>query len=158
MSGKITPCLWFPGNAREAVDFYMSVFPDVDSEVTARYPDGTPMAGQVLTIAFRIFNQEFVALNAGPEFAFTEAVSFQIACIDQEEVDYYWDRLTADGGEESMCGWLKDKFGMSWQVVPGQLVEMLSSGSPERAAAMTQALFQMKRIDIAALEKAYNGA
>jgi predicted 3-demethylubiquinone-9 3-methyltransferase (glyoxalase superfamily) len=156
---KITPCLWFDGNAEEAVNFYVSVFRDAELGETSRYSEGMPMpAGTLLTANFRLFGQEFVALNAGPEFTFSEAISFQIDCADQVEVDYYWERLTADGGEESMCGWLKDKFGLSWQVIPRRLMELMSDPDPERVGRVTQAMLQMQKLDVATLERAADGA
>lgn len=155
---KITPCLWFNGNAEEAVNLYTSLFPDSKINEVSRYPDAMPeMAGKVLTITFQIAGQEYMALNAGDEFSFTEAISLVIDCKDQAEVDYYWDCLIADGGEESMCGWLKDKFGLSWQVVPRRLSELIGGPDPVKASRATQAMLQMHKIDIAALERAYQG-
>ena len=152
MTKKIMPFLWFDDRIEEAVDFYVKTFKDATKGRVDHYPDG-----RVLTIAFRIFDQEFVALNGGPEFKFTEAVSFQIDCKDQAEVDYYWNALTADGGEESQCAWLKDKFGLSWQVVPQAMVRLLQQ--PDRAAAgrVMQAMFKMQKIVVADLEKASAG-
>lgn len=131
---KITPNLWFDGNAKEAVDFYVSVFPDAKVITTSYYPKSKEegladfqlnMAGKELTIEFELFGQRFTAINAGPEFTFNESVSFLISCKDQEEIDYYWEKLTADGGEESVCGWLKDKYGLSWQVAPANMEELI---------------------------------
>jgi predicted 3-demethylubiquinone-9 3-methyltransferase (glyoxalase superfamily) len=151
---KITPNLWFKGNALEAVNFYLSVFPDGKIITTSYYPtEGLldfqePFAGQVLAIYFEIMGQEFVAINAGNEFTFNEAVSFNIACKDQAEIDYYWNKLTADGGEESVCGWCKDKYGLSWQVNPENIERMmLTPGAWEK-------LLNMKKIDIATLANA----
>lgn len=155
---KITPCLWYNGTAEEAVNLYVSVFPDSKIDSVTRYSDAMPdMAGQVLTINFKLFGQDFVALNAGPDFQFNEATSWMIDCKDQNEVDYYWDKLTANGGEESVCGWLKDKFGVSWQVIPDVLYKLTNDPDSEKAARATQAMLQMRKIDIAALERAYRG-
>ena len=146
---KITPNLWFDGNGKEAVDFYMSVFPDSKIIGTTYYPtEGIadfqkPLAGKELTIEFELFGQSYVALNAGSEFKFNEAVSFSIACKDQEEIDYYWGKLTADGGEESVCGWCKDKYGLSWQVTPENWEDLLKQ--PDAFANM----MKMKKIVIA---------
>lgn len=157
MTQKIRPFLWFDGNAEEAVNFYLSVFPDARLGEVSRYGEGMPMpAGTVLVANFTLFGQEFGAINAGPEFKFTEAISFMIDCKDQAEVDYYWDKLTADGGEPSQCGWLKDKYGLSWQVVPKQMVEWFGDPNEKSERAMA-ALLKMGKLDIAALERAYRG-
>ncbi|HEX3302682.1 MAG TPA: VOC family protein [Thermomicrobiales bacterium] len=159
MTQKIRPFLWFDGNAEEAVNFYLSVFPDARLGEVSRYGEGMPMpAGTVLVANFTLFGQEFGAINAGPEFKFTEAISFMIDCKDQAEVDYYWDKLTADGGEPSQCGWLKDKYGLSWQVVPSALGELMTDPDPAKANRVTQALMQMSKIDVAKLEAARDGA
>lgn len=149
---KITPNLWFKGNAEEAVNFYLSVFPESRIITKSYYPtEGLldfqqPFAGKVLAIYFELLGTEFVAINAGNEFTFNEAVSFNISCKDQAEIDYYWNALTKDGGEESMCGWCKDKFGLSWQVNPENIEDlMLTPGVWEK-------LLQMKKIDVAALQ------
>lgn len=155
MTQKIVPNLWFDHNAQEAVDFYMSVFKDGKILKTHYYPkEGLAdfqkeFAGKVLTINFEINGMEFLAINAGSEFKFNESVSFLINCKDQDEIDYYWEKLTADGGEESVCGWLKDKYGLSWQVAP-ELIDELVTSNPKAF----QAMMQMKKIIIADLENA----
>jgi len=151
----LTTCLWFDNEGEEAAKFYTTVFPDSSLGSMTPYVGGE-RDGQVMTVAFLINGQQFVALNAGPEFTFSEAISFQIPCADQEEVDRYWDTLT-EGGEESQCGWLKDRFGVSWQVVPTRLSELFSSADPEVAGRVGQALFSMKKIIIADLEAAAAG-
>lgn len=149
---KITPNLWFKGNAEEAVNFYLTIFPEGKIVSQTYYPtEGLldfqePLAGKVLTIYFTLFGQEFVAINAGNEFTFNEAVSFNIACKDQTEIDYYWNALTKDGGEESVCGWCKDRYGLSWQITPENIEEMMLT---PRA---WEKLLQMKKIDIATLK------
>lgn len=149
---KITPFLWFDNNAKEAVALYKSVFKDVVVHTENVFDaEGTPGPAEVLVIDFEIFGTRFSAMNAGPMFKFNEAISFVIDCDGQEEVDYYWNALTADGGEESMCGWLKDKFGLSWQVVPKQLNEALANPDPEKARAAMQNMLQMRKIVIADL-------
>ncbi|HEX2532283.1 MAG TPA: VOC family protein [Chitinophagaceae bacterium] len=151
---KITPFLWFNNNAEEAIEFYTSVFPDTRVGTVTRYPEGAPVpAGTLLTASFTLNGQEFTALNGGPQFSFTEAVSFVIHCQSQEEVDYYWSKLS-EGGEESRCGWLKDRFGLSWQVVPTALPRLLSQSGGEKAGRVMQALMQMRKIEISALEAA----
>jgi predicted 3-demethylubiquinone-9 3-methyltransferase (glyoxalase superfamily) len=148
---KITPNLWFKGNAEEAVNFYLSIFPGGRIITASYYPTGglpdfqKPFAGKVLAIYFELFGQQFTAINAGDEFTFNEAVSFNISCKDQAEIDYYWDKLTSDGGTESVCGWCKDKYGLSWQVNPENMEGlMLKPGAWER-------LLQMKKICVAEL-------
>jgi len=151
---NITPSLWFNGNLEEAASFYASVFPNSSVEEFARYTEagpGTP--GAVVSGTFVLDGTRFIGINGGPEFPFSEAVSFVIDCADQAEVDYYWDRLVA-GGEESQCGWLKDRFGVSWQVVPTRLDELLSDPQPARAAAATKAMLGMRKIVIAEVEDA----
>ncbi len=159
---KITPCLWFDTQAEEAANFYVSIFSNSRIERIERYPEagsevhGKP-AGSVMVVVFTIEGQEFTALNGGPRFKFDEAISFQVPTANQEELDYFWSRLTAEGGEEGPCGWLKDKFGLSWQVAPTRLHEMLSDRDPaKRDRAMTQML-KMKKLDIEPLERAFAG-
>jgi predicted 3-demethylubiquinone-9 3-methyltransferase (glyoxalase superfamily) len=152
---KIMPCLWIDGRIDEMVDFYVATFKDAEIRQKTPGPDGTS-----LTVTFRLKDQEFMALNGGPgpQFKFNESVSFTVDCKDQAEVDYYWDILTADGGEESMCGWLKDKYGLSWQIVPEGVMEYVwDSKNPEGAARAQQAMFQMRKLVIADLEKAHAG-
>lgn len=154
---KITPCLWFDTNAEEAVKFYTSVFKNSNIGNIARYGKGMPLPeGTVLTIAFQLNGQQFTALNGGPKFKFTEAISFVVNCETQEELDSYWIKLT-DGGAEVQCGWLKDKYGMSWQIVPVVLGEMLKDKDPEKSARVMQAVMQMVKLDIEALKQAYKG-
>ena len=155
MTQKITPFLWFDKEAGEAAAFYTSLFPNSKMLSPAIYSD-TP-SGTVDIYSIELSGQQFTLMNAGPTFKFNEAISFVIDCKDQEEVDYYWDRLTADGGEESMCGWLKDKFGVSWQVVPRRFNELVNDDDKEKAERVVQAMLKMKKLDIAQLEKAYDG-
>jgi predicted 3-demethylubiquinone-9 3-methyltransferase (glyoxalase superfamily) len=157
---KITPFLWFDDQAEEAANFYTSLFKNSkigrifrNTEEVAEKTGGP--VGSVLTIEFEIEGQKFVALNGGPLFKFNESVSFVINCETQEEVDYFWEKLTADGGEESACGWLKDKFGLSWQVTPTVLIDMLHDSDREKSGRVMQAMLQMKKIDIKALKDAY---
>jgi predicted 3-demethylubiquinone-9 3-methyltransferase (glyoxalase superfamily) len=155
---RLTTCLWFDGNAEEAANFYTSVFTDAKIGRIGRYTEAGPgPAGSVLAIEFELNGQKFVGLNGGPQFKFDEAISFQIPCENQDEVDYYWNTLTADGGQEAECGWLKDKFGVSWQVVPTRIIDLISDPDPVRAARTSAAMYTMKKLDIAALEKAYTG-
>ena len=153
MRQKITPFLWFNDNAEEAATFDVSVFPNSKLTDVARMGEGGP----ALTVAFTLDGEDFVGLNGGPVHAFTEAVSFVIDCETQAEVDRYWETLTADGGQPGDCGWLKDRFGLSWQVVPRRLPELLADLDPARAQRAMQAMMQMHKIDIAALEAAANG-
>lgn len=156
---KITPYLWFDSQAEEAANFYVSVFDDAEILEVSRYGEGGPMpAGTALVVNFRIGSQQFAALNGGPVFSFTEAVSFLIDAPTQEKIDHLWDSLIADGGEPSQCGWLKDKYGLSWQVVPPVLGELLSDPDPERAGRVMQAMLQMTKIEIAELEAAAEDA
>lgn len=158
MGQKITPFLWFNDNAEEAMNFYVSIFENAEVLGIDRYGEAGPgPAGTVMIATFRLDGQEFIALNGGPQFTFTEAVSFQIDCASQEEVDYYWQKLS-DGGEPGPCGWLKDRFGLSWQVVPTVLAELLRDEDREKADRVMQAMLQMSRIDIAKLQEAYEQA
>jgi predicted 3-demethylubiquinone-9 3-methyltransferase (glyoxalase superfamily) len=156
---KITPFLWFDGNAEEAARFYTSIFPNsrVDKVVPAAADTPGNRKGEVITVEFTLDGTKFVGLNGGPEFTFTEAVSFEIECQDQAEVDRYWDALVQGGGEHSVCGWLKDKFGLSWQVVPTVVPEMLLDEKSDKSQRVFGAIMQMKKIDIAALQKAFAG-
>lgn len=154
---KITPFFWYETQAEEAANFYVSVFKNGKVTSVNYYPEGTPMAGQVLTVGFELFGTSYTALNGGPQFKFTEAVSFVVNCDGQAEVDEYWNKLTADGGEESMCGWLKDKYGLSWQIVPKQLLEMMNDKDKAKAQRVVMAMMQMRKIDIPTLQKAYDG-
>ena len=158
---KITPCLWFDTEAEDAAKFYCSVFKDSRITDISRYGnEGREITGKepgsVMVAAFELNGQPFVALNGGPQFKFSEAISFQIHCRTQDEIDHYWSKL-GEGGQEGPCGWLKDKFGLSWQVVPTALTEMLSRGDPKKSERVTKAFLQMKKFDIAALERAYAG-
>jgi predicted 3-demethylubiquinone-9 3-methyltransferase (glyoxalase superfamily) len=151
---KISPFLWFDSNAEEAANFYVSIFKDSKILKIARYGEAGPgPAGSVMVVNFQIEGQAFIALNGGPLFKFTEAISFVINCQTQEEVDHYWNKLTA-GGQESQCGWLKDKYGLSWQVTPTILGELLADKDQKKAQRVMQAMLQMKKIDIAALKRA----
>lgn len=150
----ITPCLWFDTQGEEAVEFYTSIFDRSRILHVAHYGEAGPRpAGSVMTVSFELDGQKFVALNGGPEFKFNEAISFQIACRSQAEVDAYWSRL-GDGGEEGPCGWLKDRFGVSWQIVPTRLGELLGDPDPDTSGRVMHAMLQMKKLDIAKLEAA----
>ena len=154
---RITPNLWFDTQGLEAAEFYVSVFPNSKITEITRYGEGAPMpAGTVLTVNFVLDGQEYTAINGGPEFTFDEAISMLINCADQDEIDYYWDKLT-EGGEEGPCGWLKDKFGLSWQVCPIGWAELLNDPDKERAQRAMTAMFGMKKLDIAALQAAADG-
>jgi predicted 3-demethylubiquinone-9 3-methyltransferase (glyoxalase superfamily) len=148
---KITPFLWFDDQAEEAMKFYVSIFPD------SKIGDVMRHDGKVMTATFHLAGQEFMVLNGGPQFKFTEAISLFVNCETQAEVDRLWSKLTADGGEESMCGWLKDKYGLSWQIIPNALGEMLSDEDGEKAGRAMQAMLQMRKIDVAGLRKAFEG-
>jgi 2-polyprenyl-6-hydroxyphenyl methylase/3-demethylubiquinone-9 3-methyltransferase len=156
MSTKIAPCLWFDGQAEEAANFYASVFPDSRVKAVHRAPGDYPSgkAGNVLTVEFTVLGMDFVGLNGGPQFKFDEAVSFQVYTDDQEETDRYWNAIVDNGGEESMCSWCKDRFGLSWQIVPKRLMELMSERDPAKSKAAFEAMMQMRKIDIAALDAA----
>ncbi len=156
---KIVTFLWFNNNAEEAVDLYTSLFPNSKKLEESRYPeDGPGTPGSVMTIDFELFGQRFTALNGGPEFKPNEAISMMVRCDSQQEVDKYWNALTANGGEESMCGWLKDKFGFSWQITPNRLMELISDPDKKKSDRAFKAMLEMKKIDIAKIEKAVSGA
>jgi predicted 3-demethylubiquinone-9 3-methyltransferase (glyoxalase superfamily) len=152
---KITPFLWFDGKAEEAMNFYISIFKNSKTVSVTRYgEEGPGPSGTVMTAAFQLEGQEFTALNGGPQFTFSQAISFVVNCETQEEVDTFWEKLS-EGGEKQQCGWLKDKFGVSWQVVPVALVEMLQDKDPERSKRVMAAMLQMDKIDIKTLKRAY---
>ncbi len=156
---KITTCLWFDNQAEEAVNFYTTIFKNSKIGSTSRYDEASAAAsgrpaGSILTITFELEGRQFIALNGGPMFKFNESVSLVVNCNDQNELDYYWNKLTSDGGQESMCGWLKDKFGLSWQIVPAKLGELMSGKDGEKAKRVMSALLEMKKLDIKTLEEA----
>ena len=160
---KITPFLWFDTQAEEAANFYTSIFKNSKITTVTRYDEAGAKAanrpaGSLMTVGFELEGQPFTAINGGPIFKFTEAISFAVNCEDQKEVDHYWDKLCEGGDEKAQqCGWLKDKFGLSWQIVPRQLGEMLGDKDPERSKRVMQAMLQMKKIDVEGLKKAYEG-
>jgi predicted 3-demethylubiquinone-9 3-methyltransferase (glyoxalase superfamily) len=154
---QLTACLWFDDQAEEAMSFYTSIFHNAKAGDIVRYPEAVPSkAGSVLTASFEVGGTRFVALNGGPHFRFNEAVSFQIPCETQAEVDYFWEKLGA-GGQYQPCGWLKDKFGVSWQVTPTSLIDMISDPDTAKAGRVMQVMMQMKKIEIAPLQQAYEG-
>jgi predicted 3-demethylubiquinone-9 3-methyltransferase (glyoxalase superfamily) len=154
---KITPFLWFNDNAEEAINFYVSVFKNSKVVNVSKLPEGTPgPAGKVLTGTIILEGQEFMVLNGGPQFTFSPAISFFVKCETQEEVDYYWEKLSAVPKAEQ-CGWLQDKFGLSWQIIPNALGELMGDKDPEKASRVMQAMLKMKKIDIAGLKRAYEG-
>jgi len=155
---RITPWLWFASEAEEAANYYVSIFPNSRVTELSRYGDAGPgEPGSVLAVTFELDGQRLAALNGGTDFPFTKSVSFSIDCADQAEVDYYWEKLT-EGGQESPCGWLKDRFGLSWQVVPRQLQELLDDPDPARASRAMQAMLGMGKIDVAGLQAAADAA
>jgi len=150
-------CLWFNGNAREAATFYTAHFPNSELSTNWLAPSDTPgnQQGEEVVVNFKIFGRPFIGLNGGPQFPHSEAVSFQIPCADQAEIDHYWYLLTSDGGQESQCGWLKDKFGVSWQVTSPRMMDFLAGPDSEGSARATKAMLEMKKIDLAVMETAY---
>ena len=156
---KITPCLWFDGQAEEAATFYTSLLPDSRIKRVNRAAADTPSGaqGSVLSVDFTLAGQDFIGLNGGPDFQFNEAISFSIDCADQAEVDRYWEQLVGGGGEHSVCGWLKDRYGVSWQVIPTRLPELVNGPDPEGAARAMKAMLEMTKIDVAKIEEAYAG-
>ncbi len=158
MQQQITPFLWFDGQAEEAVQFYVSVFKDAKIKSTTRYgAHGPGPAGSVMTMHFELNGQEFVALNGGPDFKFTEAISFLVNCETQDEIDHYWEKLSADGGQEIQCGWLKDRYGLAWQIVPSQFRTWTAANDPAGMERMMNALMQMRKLDLAQLQAAFDG-
>ena len=154
---KIIPFLWFENHAEEAMNYYVKIFKNSSVKNIVRYGEAGPGPKDgVMTVTFELEGQEFTALNGGPMYKFTEAISFYVKCTSQDEVDYYWDKLTLEG-QEQPCGWLKDKYGVSWQIVPMLLVEMLNDTDPQRVRRVTEAMLKMKKIDIETLKKAYGG-
>ena len=158
MQQKIVPSLWFDTEAEEAANYYMSVFSDGKIHNVTYYNDAVPSkAGTVVTVEWEVLGMRFVGINGGPQFKFDEAISFQIMCEDQDEVDHYWEKLTADGGEEGPCGWVKDRFGLSWQVVPKGMDELFGDPDADRARRAMEAMLKMRKLDIAALRAAAEG-
>jgi predicted 3-demethylubiquinone-9 3-methyltransferase (glyoxalase superfamily) len=158
MVSKITPCLWFDTEAEDAANFYTSVFPSSRITEISRYGSAGPRPeGMVMTVTFELDGQRFVALNGGPDFTFDEAISFQVSCEDQAEVDAYWSTL-AEGGEEGPCGWVKDRFGLSWQIIPKALPELLGDPDPERSQRAMKAMLGMKKLDVAEIRRAADAA
>jgi predicted 3-demethylubiquinone-9 3-methyltransferase (glyoxalase superfamily) len=154
----ITPCLWFDTEGEEAANFYVSLFPNSRIVSVNRYGEAGPRAaGSVMTVDFELDGQPYVALNGGPEFEFNEAVSFQISCADQDEVDHYWNKL-GEGGELGPCGWLKDKYGLSWQVIPQQFLELVSDPDPAKSQAVMSAMLGMRKLVVSELQEAYDSA
>jgi 2-polyprenyl-6-hydroxyphenyl methylase/3-demethylubiquinone-9 3-methyltransferase len=160
MMTRIAPCLWFNGQAEEAANFYASVFPDSHVDKVNRAPTDYPSgkAGDALTVEFTVLGMKFLGLNGGPNFTFDEAISFQVYTRDQEETDRYWNAIVANGGAESACSWCKDRFGLSWQIVPQVLMDMMTSSDTAAAKRAMEAMMTMRKIDIAALEAAFNAA
>jgi predicted 3-demethylubiquinone-9 3-methyltransferase (glyoxalase superfamily) len=156
---ELITCLWFDGRAREAANFYTSIFPDSSLEDNWIAPTDTPgnKQGEEIVVNFKIFGRPFIGLNGGPQFPHSEAISFQIPCPNQDEIDRYWDLLARDGGQESQCGWLKDKFGISWQVTSPEMMKYLGGPDSEGSKRATEAMLQMKKIDLAEMKRAYLG-
>ena len=156
---KIYPCLWFDNQADEAANFYVSIFKNSRITSVSRYGDAGPLPkGTVMVATFELDGEKFMALNGGPLFKFSEAISFVVKCETQQEIDHFWEKLTAGGGQPSRCGWLKDKYGLSWQIIPTALEELMSGGDAVRSNRVMQALLKMDKLDIAGLRKAYQGA
>jgi predicted 3-demethylubiquinone-9 3-methyltransferase (glyoxalase superfamily) len=156
MPTQITPNLWFDKNAEEAAEHYVSIFPNSRIVAKADYPEGSDQAGSVVTVAWELDGTRFVGINGGPQFTFSEAISFQVDCKDQDEIDYYWEKL-ADGGEEGPCGWLKDRFGVSWQIVPAGMDDFFTDSDPDRVKRAWDAMMKMRKIDVAAMHAAADG-
>jgi predicted 3-demethylubiquinone-9 3-methyltransferase (glyoxalase superfamily) len=155
---KITPCLWFDTQAEEAARYYTSVFPDSRIVTVTHYPESVPdKAGTVLLVEFELAGEPYTALNGGPQFTFDEAISFYIICEDQAELDHFWEKLS-DGGEEGPCGWVKDRFGLSWQVVPDGMMELFSDSDPDRAGRAMTEMMKQRKLDLAAVRAAADGA
>jgi predicted 3-demethylubiquinone-9 3-methyltransferase (glyoxalase superfamily) len=153
-----TTCLWFDGQAEEAAEYYISLFKNSKLGKVGRYSDAGPgNPGSVMAVEFEINGQKFMGLNGGPEFKFSEAISFQVHCDDQAEVDHYWNRFVEDGGEEGPCGWLKDKYGVAWQIIPAGAIELVTDPDPEKAKRASEAMFKMKKLDIEEMRKAHAG-
>jgi predicted 3-demethylubiquinone-9 3-methyltransferase (glyoxalase superfamily) len=148
---KLTSCLWFDGNAEDAAKFYVSVFKNAKLGRVSHYPD----SGKVLVVEFEIEGQKFLGLNGGPQFKLSEAVSFIVNCDSQAEIDYYWEKLSADGGQTSQCGWLKDKFGLSWQVTPSKIGDWITASDKKKSARVFAEVMKMEKLDIATLEQAF---
>ena len=158
ISQKVTPFLWFDSQAEEAANFYVSIFKNSKIGLIARYGETGPgKKGSVMTIAFELDGVQFTALNGGPQFPFTEAISFMVNCATQQEIDYYWEKLSA-GGKEIQCGWLKDKFGLCWQIVPTEFFDLVSQGTEVQTGRVMAAMMQMVKMDLAKLKQAYSGA
>ena len=158
MSHKFTPNLWFDGNAEEAAEFYCSVFKNSKIVGESHYTESSPgETGKVMTVDFELDGQRFTGINGGPQFKFSEAISFLVNCADQEEVDYHWDKLVEGGGEHGPCGWLKDRFGVSWQIVPEGMEEVFATGDEERTDRVMKAMLQMGKLDVAELQRAADG-
>ena len=158
MSQRFTPNLWFDGNAEEAAEFYCSVFPNSKIVGKSHYTESSPgETGTVMTVDFELDGHRFTGINGGPQFKFSEAISFLVNCVDQAEVDYYWDKLVEGGGETGPCGWLKDRFGVSWQIVPAGMEEVFAAGDDERTDRVMKAMLQMTKLDVAELQRAADG-
>jgi predicted 3-demethylubiquinone-9 3-methyltransferase (glyoxalase superfamily) len=158
LNQKITTFLWYDDQAEEAAQFYTSLFKNSKVTDVARYSEAGPgNPGSVMTVVFELEGQEFIALNGGPEFKFTEAISLMVECEDQEEVDQLWEKLTSDGGQEQSCGWLKDKYGLCWQIIPRGLLELVTGLDPNKSSRAMQAMFNMKKIDLETIRRAYEG-